>query len=276
MLFGKRKRDHAKVPRQVYDKVEDTQHSADPTEIYRKYFESQFAPLPNIAISNGANPEVKSYSNNVQSDTDESEFEGLSKTDSEPQVTVVEHNGFNFDENVIDGLGNTTFMSFKPPLSTGLSKGAKKAPVQVEEDSKSDALNLKHDLDLQRLLKESHLLEKGSKTVTPLRNTSIDLRLQSLGAKSSILEQQKMPMSHKRGIKMKAAHKESSRRINAQENGVVLERASKVAKQSSRQRERGVDGPGIGKFKHGTLTLTRKDIAFIQGPVMKQRKGGRR
>lgn len=78
--------------------------------------------------------------------------------------------------------------------------------------------------------------------------------------------------------------KEARRRRNAKENGVILEKVSmshsnkKGAKYKSKsgRRERGVDAPGVGRFSGGTLKLSRKDVASIQGPPAAASKGRRR
>lgn len=126
-------------------------------------------------------------------------------------------------------------------------------------------MNLKHDIDLQRLLKESHLLEQAKKAESGAkqRQIALDMRLQELGARESIFKQ-KMPTSHRQGINLKARQRESHRRKDAKENGVILEKQS--VKKSSSHRVRGVDVPGVGKFKGGTLKLSRRDVASIQGP----------
>ena len=95
----------------------------------------------------------------------------------------------------------------------------------------------------------------------------MDLRLQAVGAKTSILKQEKMPMSHRKGIKAKQSKHEERRRKEARENGIILEKAKISAKTSWQQkRERGVGGPGVGKFTGGTLQLSKKDILDIEGP----------
>lgn len=95
----------------------------------------------------------------------------------------------------------------------------------------------------------------------------MDLRLQAVGAKTSILKQEKMPMSHRKGIKAKQSKHEEKRRKEARENGIILEKAKISAKTSwERKRERGVGGPGVGKFMGGTLKLSKKDIFDIEGP----------
>lgn len=93
------------------------------------------------------------------------------------------------------------------------------------------------------------------------------MRIQDLGAKKSISEQEKMPLSHRRGIAAKATDREDRRRKEAAENGVILERAKgKGRSKPTQRRERSVGGPGVGKFKGGTLKLSSKDVKSIQGP----------
>lgn len=134
---------------------------------------------------------------------------------------------------------------------------------------------LRNDLQLRRFLDEAHLLESAD-DLNPTgknRHKATDLRLQSLGAKKSIFTQEKMPMSHRQGMIAKAEKREEKRRREARENGIVLEKqARKVTPDKNKKRVRGIGGPSIGKFKGGTLKLSEKDIASIEGP---KRRGGK-
>jgi hypothetical protein len=129
---------------------------------------------------------------------------------------------------------------------------------------------LKHDLALQRLLKESHLLDAESlsnQAMVPegkARLKAIDLRIRDLGAKKSALAQEKMPMAQRKGMAAKAAAREASRRKEALESGVILEKA-KVTFKPRERRQRGIDAPSIGKFKGGTLRLNSRDVRSIEG-----------
>lgn len=150
--------------------------------------------------------------------------------------------------------------------------------VSTVEDDVSEAANLKKDLALQRLLAESHLLDSADDPTSTGKNRhkATDLRLQALGAKVSILEQAKMPMSHRKGITAKRNEKESKRRKEALENGIILERARATStraedKLKNAKRDRGIGAPGVGKFRGGTLSLSKGDIRDIQGP----KRGGR-
>ena len=144
------------------------------------------------------------------------------------------------------------------------------------EESASDAANLKKDLALQRLLKESHLLEPQSSLSVSgkYRHKALDLRLQDLGAKSSIYAQHNMPMAHRKGIIAKAVEKDEARRREAHENGIILEKAVKTKKGGAARRERALGIPAVGRFQGGMLKLSKKDVAEIQGPKkqMKRRR----
>ena len=154
----------------------------------------------------------------------------------------------------------------------------KQAEQVGSEEAATDAENLKKDLALQRLLKESHLLESQS----PLsvsgqnRHKALDLRLRDLGSKSSIYTQQKMPLAQRKGIIAKAAQKDESRRREAKENGIILEKAVKGKKKTEARRHRGIGAPSVGKFQGGMLKLSRKDVAEIVGPKKKAKRKGRR
>lgn len=162
-----------------------------------------------------------------------------------------------------------------------LPTAKRKQPEQVDqEEAATEAANLKKDLALQRLLKESHLLDpKSSSTLSGSnRHKALDLRLQGLGSKSSILTQEKMPLSHRKGIVAKAREREDYRRREAKENGIILEKVVNGTMKKTTIRQRGIGGPSVGKFQGGTLKLSKKDVADIVGPkkTLKGKKGGRR
>ena len=136
------------------------------------------------------------------------------------------------------------------------------------EEASTDAANLKKDLALQRLLKESHLLDSQKSLFHSGQNRhkALDLRLQDLGSRTSIFKQQNMPLAQRRGIKAKAAEKEESRRRTAQQNGIILEKDVKGKRKDHSKRQRGIGAPSVGKFQGGMLKLSKKDIAEIEGP----------
>lgn len=87
-----------------------------------------------------------------------------------------------------------------------------------------------------------------------------------------------MPITHRKGIVAKETEREESRRREAKENGIILERAKMKGKKSSDgKRDRGVGAPAVGKFSGGTLKLSKNDIHDIEGPKRSSstRGGGR-
>lgn len=174
------------------------------------------------------------------------------------------------------------FMSSKPPTDPSsidsIFASAPKAKVLPSDDDPTETNNLKNDLALQRLIAESHLLDSyTSSSDGPTgsnRHKAMDLRIQSLGAKTSILTQKSMPLSHRRGITKKAEEREETRRKEAKENGIILEIAKSKSKgKELGKRERSVGGPGVGRFKGGTLSLSKNAIKSIEG--LKRGAGGR-
>lgn len=164
---------------------------------------------------------------------------------------------------LLKGVQNAKPPSFDVDTSKSETKPTKDSG-EDEEDKVTDATNLKNDLALQRLLKESHLLDSATDLVPTGKNRhkALDMRMQSLGAKASLYDQ-KMPSAHRRGIKTKVATKEDKRRREAKENGIILEKPAPKKQTSNKRRERGVGGPSVGKFSGGTLNLSQRDINSI-------------
>lgn len=83
-----------------------------------------------------------------------------------------------------------------------------------------------------------------------------------------------MPLAQRKGILAKSAEKNDTRRRQAQENGVILEKAVRGKSRFSSKRQRGIGAPSVGKFQGGMLKLSKKDVTDIEGP--KKSPKGRR
>ncbi|KAI7220153.1 hypothetical protein KC333_g2513 [Hortaea werneckii] len=275
---GKRKR---------RDDVEDSNHSnSDDDDIrarFQKAFEAKFKPLEvNQKPQKDAALEQNDAQEEEQDDQDDpedSDWSGFSEGEEEDGVEVVSHAEAKPNDDMARQRGANSFMSSKPPSSNEKPSKTAKQPKENPEDDASESANLKHDLALQRLLKESHLLDPSSFDGTNTapegksRLKALDMRLQDLGAKKGTLEQEKMPLSHRKGIKAKAANREVARRKDAAENGIILEKA-KPTKGPERRRDRGVGAPSVGKFKGGTLQLSSRDVKSMERP--RQTQGGKK
>jgi Domain of unknown function (DUF4602) len=292
-MLGKRKRNAVVVSRATgLESALDHSHTepgAEAQDVFKRYFEAQFEPLPGLALRS-QEPEEEYLSDE---DSEDSEWDGISDAETAlNHVEVVEHVLATSSEDVVDNTEVKTFMvslcyrssrfrsdsvylqSTKPP--TARVQSAKISTRSQTKDDEVEVTNLKNDLDLQRLLQESSLLKMAKEGSKADRHRTTDLRLQSLGLKSSLYSQEKMPIAHRLGMKAKAASREDLRRKDARENGIILEKASKKPSNDRASRKRGVDAPGVGKFRGGTLKLSRRDVADIQGPKRNIRGGRRR
>lgn len=143
----------------------------------------------------------------------------------------------------------------------------------------NDTENLHNDLALQRLLRESHLLDPNAEKLEATgaqRLKALHLRIEALGGRR--IPDQKMPLEAKRGIDGKKREREKKRRREARETGVVLEKEKKVVKVRKKGTMAGkglgsLDAPSVGKFKGGALVLSKKDVRSITGAG--QGKGGK-
>lgn len=205
--------------------------------------------------------------------------------------------------------------SSKPPnailsSSDSQTNGTKSKKDKDGADGDDSAAFLANDLALQRLIAESHILsaaggnashylssaaaetEKNTRAFAEgrIRKKTTDMRMQALGAKGSVLEQEKMPMNMRKGINKAAETYEQKRRREARENGIILEKASGKGKGGKtggngggggggkkRSGDRPVDMPGIGKMRGAQLTISKRDIRSMEnsGPAGRGGRGAK-
>ncbi|KAG5993749.1 hypothetical protein E4U43_003410 [Claviceps pusilla] len=186
------------------------------------------------------------------------------------------------------------FMSSRPPDHTIANPSASQSESSSSSTPAStfpeDAPSLlKQDLELRRLLAESHLLAPHAASTKSLSNVNVqqavepksfaegrtrrkttDLRVQALGAKLSIHKQDKMPMQMRKGMVAAAQAREVKRRREARENGIILERDTTGKNKRRRDRTRdggggGVDRPGVGRLRGAELRISERDVRGIEG-----------
>ncbi|KAH8724696.1 hypothetical protein GQ44DRAFT_740057 [Phaeosphaeriaceae sp. PMI808] len=265
--LGKRKR----ISRQELEQASQSPSPAsdsndsdaeDLQAIFRRAFEAKFKPL--AVEPKKQEIDVTEVAEEEDEDED-SAWSGIS--DAEDGVQIIDYTDW----------PTTISAPTKPPT---VSK-------PTGDTDLTEATNLKNDLALQKLLRESHLLSASastSRTSTPTlsatgiaRHKSTDLHLQSLGAKGSVFTQKKMPMAQRKHMTQKARLTEEKRRSEAKEAGIVLERPTlaKAAtrRDDNRKREMAVGLPSVGKFRGGTLSLSKKDVRSITGPSGGKGKG---
>lgn len=237
----------------------------DSNEIFRRHFERNFEPL-------FFEQQDKTHEDRIQANTpeeinlaqDESDWTGFSE--DETTTKVINHTEILSYGTPMNKTEMKYFMSSKPPKCPNSNPST--SNVAIEAEDTSEAMNLKNDLALQRLLSESHLLDSTQDLQLSGRNRHkvTDLRVQALGSNNSLLIQSKMPMAHRRGIIAKKNQRELKRQIDAKNNGIILEKSILKSKKSEcRGRDIGLGVPIVGRFNHGTLNLSRKDVQVIEG-----------
>ncbi|KAF5674829.1 swr1-complex 5 [Fusarium denticulatum] len=269
----------------------------DAAAIFRRHFEAEFTPLPEAETARsdfkktkheGSSNDIESKEkeDNNKSDGDDGEWGGLSDEDSvieeeqNPTIQVVDHSSKQPPKPAsMSKRELKAFMSSRPPEQTiPKTEQSLSATSSSSNTLPEDAPSLlAQDLELRRLLAESHLLapaiSASGTTIAPkafatgrTRQKATDLRVQALGSKVSIHKQEKMPMNMRKGIVAAADAREAKRRREAKENGVILERETGKKKgRRDRGRDVAVDRPGVGRLKGAELRLSDKDIKSIEG-----------
>ncbi|CAI6333435.1 unnamed protein product [Periconia digitata] len=287
--LGKRKRvtrEELEQPSRSPSPSSDSQESDDEDvqALFRKAFEAKFEPLDIEPVQKKVKQDGIEHKD-AEVEDEESDWSGVSSEDEDNNgVEVFDYAANNRQAHEKASKAELrAFMSSKPPTLSSSTPTAKSSATQkpstTDSSDPTEVEHLKNDLALQNLLRESTLLSTHNPTYStratdaPAKPSSIstrhkiaDMHMQSLGAKGSAFAQKNMPMSQRKGITAKAKLREDLRRKEAKENGIILERDTKKKKAPSslaQRRDRGVGGPSVGKFKNGTLTLSKKDVASI-------------
>ncbi|ENH64385.1 hypothetical protein FOC1_g10013655 [Fusarium oxysporum f. sp. cubense race 1] len=234
----------------------------DAAAIFRRHFEAEFAPLPEAEAAKSKFKKTKHEGNSNDIESEEEE----------------ENNDSNGDDGEWGGFSDEDSSSRPPEQTTPKTEQPLSATSSSSNTLPEDAPSLlAQDLELRRLLAESHLLaptiSASGTTIAPkafatgrTRQKATDLRVQALGSKVSIHKQEKMPMNMRKGIVAAADAREAKRRREAKENGVILERETGKKKgRRDRGRDVAVDRPGVGRLKGAELRLSDKDIKSIEG-----------
>ncbi|KAL7927940.1 hypothetical protein ACQKWADRAFT_278293 [Trichoderma austrokoningii] len=293
---------------------EPTISSEDAQEIFRRHFEAQFLPLEEQEKRKAQRVRRNEDEEDDEDDSDGSEddeWDGVSgdegsdededdeeeeeeEEDDAPIVEVVDHSTPQTSKaSTMSKRELKAFMSSRPPdqsssssKPTAAQPTSSKSSTSLPEDAPS---LLAQDLELRRLISESHLLQtnrplslsaalsttSSSSSAEPkafsagrVRQKALDLRIQALGSKVSIHKQEKMPMHMRKGIAVAAVEREAKRRREAKESGVILERETgkkKTAKRDRRGGGGGGFGPAVGRLKGAELRISERDVKKIEG-----------
>ena len=245
------------------------------TSAFKQFFETQFQPLE---VQRIATPRiVEDSEEKYSSESSSSDWEGLSSV-SEPasSVEVVEHVELPDSRTAVLQDFKVCQVKKCPCFTLHILKGVATQASAINDvlpdtqTEEQETMNLKNDRALQRLLKESHLLNSHKDTILQgaNRHHAVDMRLKDLGAKGSILEHEKMPLAHRKGIRAKNRARGDIRRKEAQKNGIILEKSPVSRRPSVKRRVREIGAPGVGRLSGATLKLSQKDLQTLQSPKM--------
>ena len=326
LAIGKRKRRQDVSNDRNAEANDSDDDAAAARALFQRAFEKKFKPLEKTEKpKEEAEPDLDAEDDEEESDDDDDDaasnsgsdssdasdaFSGFSATSSDdepnpkPQIEVItDSTPRQTRDRASEKLLKRQFMSAKPPTTSSTpsypiphkpSTTTSTAAAQPDDD----ASDIQNDLALQRLLKESHLLDAstfsatGSASSAPegsARQRALDMRIRDLGGKKSHLQQEKMPLAMRRGMAAKAAGREGKRRAEARESGVVLERfggkgaagaggsgGGGAKERAKAKRAIGTGGPGVGTFRGATLRLSKSDVRGVEGGGGRGGKGGGR
>ncbi|BFZ54097.1 pre-rRNA processing and 40S ribosomal subunit assembly [Savitreella phatthalungensis] len=241
---------------------------------------------------------------------DEALADASSQADSDASdddaVEVVSFNDAAYSQPALMGsskAGYRAMISGKLP-TIGIDKAVSTKSKDDGGESGDDEIeNLKNDRELQRLLRESHLLQEqhalegGSGGAgTP---TSLELRgkqrhkaqlaqlLDLPGAAKTLSKQTRVNMPQKMRLNMARAQQERKDRADkhARDNGIINARDKTKSREAqdqakrvkTRNVKRGTLGElSIGKYKAGKLTLSQRDIDRVSGSGTSAKGKGKR
>ncbi|KAL2693910.1 hypothetical protein Neosp_000476 [[Neocosmospora] mangrovei] len=259
----------------------------DAAAIFRRHFEAQFAPLPGADVKSKSkttkrddeDEDATSVDSDEEDDDeegseDDDEWGGLSEDEQSEEEEEEDHSGAQPPKPTT--MSKRELKAFMTKLLAKPNRRQRPQPPHHLHSQKTPPSLLAQDLELRRLLAESHLLAPAINgaghavaakafDTGRTRNKATDLRIQALGSKISIHKQEKMPMNMRKGIVAAAGAREAKRRREAKENGVILERETSKKGRRERKRDLGVDRPGVGRLKGAELRLSDRDIRGIEG-----------
>lgn len=280
-------------------------------EAQRRAFEAQFGSLEEMGFEDKTK---------MQEESDDSSF-SVSGTDSEvddsSEEPVSEIDAESTEEELVETAAEQPkVVKFKDTTReyTGVSKheekllksgkaNVKKTVTEVPK-TKEDSEDLKNDLELQRFLSESNILQEHQKysgadllSTLDTENVSGTARRHTLRSRMDTISAingdgkhklEKMPMSHRKGMVQSHKRKVAQYEQDAKDGGIVLSKVKKgefrdigrvslsdrigKGKASSTYRQKGLKIHSVGKNTRNGLVISQLDIDRING-AGKGRKG---
>ncbi|RUP49962.1 hypothetical protein BC936DRAFT_140854 [Jimgerdemannia flammicorona] len=203
------------------------------------------------------------------------------KAQHQPEIVVFDGSSL---KKPVAGNSKVEYKAFMSSKVSKLEPPPPPPPKSVKEMEEEEK-NLQNDRELQELLKTSKLLEEYQveEMSGKERRKFTEQKLVALGVKAS--KGLKVPTIISLGMQQKRKEREAKELEEAKHLGLyhhtqkhLYPTGSASAKPDGGKfrRDRGL-GMGIGKFKEGVLTLSKQDIARVEGTVPSRGgRGGRR
>lgn len=298
-------------------------------ELQRRAFEAQFGSIEEL----GYEDKTKVTGDEVEEMSDDSEMESQDEGSEDQEEYDDEEEFHGFDDDDTEQTSSSreapkpVVVKFKDSSSTYTPskqelKLIRKGKILTMEQQRlederilklqlarskdtNDEENLKNDLELQRLLKESHFLNNThndfsgalltlqtidyEEPIGKARRRALDSRILQVSElnKNQHSKLEKMPMSMRKGMISATKQRISKYERDARENGVILSKVKKGqlrdlsngkgstsiftrigngTKKRSIIRDRGLQINSVGRSTRNGLILNEKDLAKINGP----------
>lgn len=217
-----------------------------------------------------------------ESSDEEYKFDNLSDSDASDGPITVTHddNILNTSQPIMTKSQRRKFMtSGAPGDDTQLMGGNTNTEGEKSED-------LKNDLELQRLIEESHILHEGQQysgadisgatdpmdTIGKSRLKVMNARLSKAGAKQKTA---RIPQAMSVGIRDKAAERQRKYKEEARNAGIIIAK-DRHAKSKNTTRDKGLKINSVGKASQYGIHVSAADIARLTSKGKPKGKKGRK
>lgn len=283
---------------------------SDELEVQRRAFEAQFGSLESMGFEDKTKRAEESETSDESSNDDGREESDEREDNSEDESQDEEEKEEDDEDEVSEEESQPRVIKFQGPsddytpiskkeqrlLRSGKPLRQEKSSEPVEESSEEDE-NLKNDIELQRFLKESHLLSalgngtanvNDDSVIGKARARTLEMRLRGLSetnGRSTTLE--KMPVNVRKGMIKKHRKRIEKHETEAKEGGIVLHNVKKgqfrqidhthrndierrigssikkQQEQRNKRRQRGLRIQSVGKSTRNGLRISQQDIDRI-------------
>lgn len=180
-------------------------------------------------------------------------------------------------------ISSHKFLHGKVSALTSKAPPAKQSgPTKDSESTSVEQQLLKHDAELQKLLRESSLLKSTDDIQSQNRQKSLQLHLETLGFNQVGDKPGNVPMAIQVGISRKRRQRQQKLIEEAKAANIVLPKSALDQNKKPKRKKWGESGLhelSVGKFQSGCLKISKSKIKAISSSstdsIKKKKKRGR-